>query len=321
MNPEISSLVESIRVDRVSGASAFVKRCNEVFQVAIKSTKSATVDQLRGELWEIGRGLIWSRPGFSSVINSVLFLLNELDNRVASNIQLDLLVDQITSFSEALMKEYAISTTETARNSSKLLKGVRSVLVHSYSNTVKEAFLIAEERPKVYCTESRPGFEGRRFASELSSFGCDCTVITEAAVAHHMNDVEMVLVGGDCLFGDGSIVNKMGTKMIAIIADQYEKPFYAACDSWKILSESARLLHVLEEGDSNEVLDSTVNGVKGRNVYFDVTKPELINGVATEFGLILPSEVSGYVRETGATALLLLSAMTELTPKGHRPDS
>ena len=311
MDPEIGRLVESIRVDRISGASGFVKKCVEVFQVAIKKTRAETADQLTEELWDIGRSLIRSRPTFSTVINPVLFLLNELDHFDVSNGQVRSLMNHMTSFSQELMREYTISKDTTARNASKLLEGVRSVLVHSYSGTVKEAILLADVRPKVYCTESRPGFEGRRLASELSSLDYDCTVITEASVAHHLSDVEMVLVGGDCLFDDGSIVNKMGTKMIAILAEHDEKPFYAACDSWKILSDGARLLHVLEEGDPREVLDSTIHDeVKGRNVSFDVTEPELIKGVATEFGVILPTAVSRYVRETGATALHLLSSPT-----------
>ncbi len=310
MDPEIGRLVESIRLDRTSGASAFVKKCIEVFQVALTKTRTGTADQLTEELWDVGRSLIRSRPAFSSVINSVLFLLNELDNLDVSNGR-DSLMNHLTSFSHELMKEYTISKETTAHNASKLLEGVKSVLVHSYSGTVKEAILLAAVSPRVYCTESRPGFEGRRLAYELSSLEYDCTVITEASVAHHLGEVEMVLVGGDCLFEDGSIVNKMGTKMIAILSKRDEKPFYVACDSWKILSESARLLHVLEEGDPSEVIDSTVHeNVKGRNLYYDVTEAELINGIATEFGLISPTEVSRYVRETGATAIHLLSSLT-----------
>lgn len=310
MNPEIGRLVESIRIDRRSGASAFVKKCIEVFQLAITKTRAETAEQLTEELWDVGRSLIRSRPAFSSLINSVLFLLNELDNFDISSGKVDSLRNHLTQFSQELMKEYAISKETTARNASKLLEGVKSVLVHSYSGTVKEAILLADDKPKVYCTESRPGFEGRRLASELSFLDIDCTVITDASVAHHLSEVEMVLVGGDCLFEDGSVVNKMGTNMIAILAENDEKPFFAACDSWKILSESARLFHMFEEGDPSEVLDSAIHEkVKGRNVYFDVTEPGLIKGIVTEVGLILPKDVSGYVRETGATALHLLSSL------------
>lgn len=268
--------------------------------------RTVSIHEFVEGLWSIGRALSVARPTIATIINSAAYILHEVNSAADEANDTKALSKHLMTSSYELIREYQLAVENATKSASGIFKDGDKVLTHSYSNTVKNALLRSEKRLEIFCTESRPLFEGRRLAEELASSGMDCTVISDAAVAHHISDIDLAVVGADTILNNGSIVNKIGTRMIAIISKYERKPFYVASDTWKVLPQKLTRFLVEEESDTDEIINPGM-GVHGRNVSFDMTDPELISHIVTEFGLIQPSQISRYIKEFDSIPKKLLS--------------
>ncbi len=162
------------------------------------------------------------------------------------------------------------------------------VLTLSRSGTVLAALNGGVESPGSVATvtiaESRPAREGVDVAEELDVAGLDVRVCTDAAVAHLLagGGIDSVLVGADTVLPDGRVVNKTGTRAMAIAADREGVPVYAAAASDKISTEPTPRL---ESGSPDAVYDGREE-VEVVNPTFDVTPADCIDAVLTERGAL-----------------------------------
>ncbi|NIU84802.1 MAG: hypothetical protein GWN31_12955, partial [Candidatus Thorarchaeota archaeon] len=100
-------------------------------------------------------------------------------------------------------------------NTVAMLEGLETVITHSHSSTV---YLALSHRPdlRVIIPESRPLFEGRSLAKDLASHGLKVTLMVDAAMAAFAREADAALVGADSVLADGTIVNKIGTRLLAL---------------------------------------------------------------------------------------------------------
>lgn len=144
----------------------------------------------------------------------------------------------------------------------------------------------------VFVDETRPVLQGARLTAwELSEAGLDVTLICDGMAAHVMSQgiVDLVITGADRVTANGDVVNKIGTRGLAIAARYHDIPFYVACPSSTFDPGTPTGSEVeIEERDPGEVTDSipTVQGIRVRNPAFDVTPAELVAGWITDRGLM-----------------------------------
>jgi len=153
---------------------------------------------------------------------------------------------------------------------------------------------------RVVVTESRPLFEGRVVAQELSALGIPVTLAVDAAMGYMMKAADICVVGADSVLSDGSVVNKIGTFPLAMSALQHKKPFYVLCEKSKFDLRSIFEAHRdMEEGDQSEVLpDQHGPLLTVRNPYFDTTPGTLVSEVITEGGALSREELPRLFTET-----------------------
>ncbi|HEY4976216.1 MAG TPA: hypothetical protein VII83_07120 [Gaiellaceae bacterium] len=108
-----------------------------------------------------------------------------------------------------------------------------TVTTHSASGTVHEA-LIHTPPEQVFCTVSEPGGEGRRLAAALKSEGIQVELISDAEGADAARESNLVLLGADTVFRDGSLVNKIGTGALVKAAADADVPVIVACEIFKL---------------------------------------------------------------------------------------
>ena len=146
-------------------------------------------------------------------------------------------------------------------------------------------------RFRVFVDETRPVLQGARLTAwELSESGLDVTLICDGMAAHLMSEgaVDLVITGADRVTRNGDVVNKIGTRGLAIASRYHGVPFYVACPSSTFDPETPHGADVvIEERDPREVTESipTVPGIRARNPAFDVTPAELVTGWITDRGL------------------------------------
>ena len=152
----------------------------------------------------------------------------------------------------------------------------------SWSGTVRDA--LTELGEPVTVAESRPDREGIELAESLSRDGVDVTVSTDAALAAVLSDREFgaVLVGADTILPNGDIVNKVGTRALAVAAERADVPVYVVAARDKVATDDT--FHS-EEGPASAVYDGE-ESIAVRNPIFDLTPGALVSGVLTEDGLL-----------------------------------
>lgn len=108
-----------------------------------------------------------------------------------------------------------------------------TVMTHSASCTVHEAILHTPPE-RLICTVSEPGGEGRRLAADLKESGINVELIADKDGPDAARDSDLVLLGADTVFRDGSLVNKIGTGEIASAAKDAGVPVIVACETFKL---------------------------------------------------------------------------------------
>jgi len=150
------------------------------------------------------------------------------------------------------------------------------------------------KRIKVIATETRPVLQGARLTVwELRQEGIPVTLITDNMVGYVMSKglVDKVVVGADRVLLSGHVINKIGTYVIAALAGRHGVPFYVAAPTSTIDPRTKVEDVVIEERNPEEVrrvlgkLLITVPDVPVLNPAFDITPPELVEGVITEKGI------------------------------------
>ncbi len=156
----------------------------------------------------------------------------------------------------------------------------------------------------VYVDETRPRNQGGKLTAwELNNAGIPHTIIPDNAAASLMADgkIDMVIVGADRIAANGDTANKIGTLGRAILANEFDIPFYVAAPTSTIDIECATGKEIpIEQRNPDEVLfqsgiDKNGNPVQVRicspgsnalNLAFDVTPAKYITGIITEKGII-----------------------------------
>lgn len=153
---------------------------------------------------------------------------------------------------------------------------------------------------KIFCPETRPYFQGARLTATVCyEMGFDTTVITDNMSAFTMQreGIDVFTSAADAVCLDGHIVNKVGTLQMAIAANHFGIPYYAAGapDKGHPVVDTV----VIEERDPEFVLQAmgvrtAAEGVKGYYPAFDITPPHLVSGVITDTGIYSPFDLHRY---------------------------
>jgi len=154
------------------------------------------------------------------------------------------------------------------------------------------------KRIRVFVTETRPLLQGARLTLwELEREGIPATLIVDSAAGYCMQRgmVHIVMVGADRILPDGSVINKIGTYTLAVLAKRHGIPFYVVAP---LSTFDPKGEVIVEERGKEEVLPQDWGlKVEVFNPAFDLTPPELITGVVTERGILGPQEVGKFAKD------------------------
>jgi len=151
---------------------------------------------------------------------------------------------------------------------------------------------------KVFADETRPLLQGARLTAwELQKSGVDVTLICDnmASIVMKNGWIDAVVVGCDRLAANGDGANKIGTSGVAILAKEYNIPFYMYAPTSTIDLSTAKGADInIEERDGDEITKMwyekpmAPEGVKTYNPAFDITDAKYITAVITEKGIVYP---------------------------------
>jgi methylthioribose-1-phosphate isomerase len=152
----------------------------------------------------------------------------------------------------------------------------------------------AGKKIAVIADETRPFLQGLRLTAwELAKDDIPVTVITDNMAGHIMKSgkVDAVVVGADRIAANGDTANKIGTYMVAVLANEHGIPFYVAAPLTTLdLSLSSGEQIPIEERDPIEIThirgqQIAPDGINVHNPAFDVTPHHLITAIVTDKGV------------------------------------
>ncbi len=166
----------------------------------------------------------------------------------------------------------------------KIIRPNSVIFTHCHSSTIVESLLYAKNKGKkfkVYSTETRPRYQGRKTAKELSNAKIDLTFFVDSAMHEAIESSGIILLGADAILHSG-VINKIGSTAIAEIAQVHKKPVYIISDSWKYFPKQLKI----EERDFHEVWENAPKHVKIRNPAFEKIPKKYIKKIVSELGIL-----------------------------------
>ncbi len=179
-----------------------------------------------------------------------------------------------------------------AKNASSVIDfSNKTVIVQSHSGTILSFFEHQRRHFNnihIIQTESRPVMEGREQAKFLVKSGFKVTFITDSAAARFFPETDLVISGADrvCM---NHFINKTGTYALALLAKEFNKPFYVLSDSRKFFEDDSCINMKEKKKDPKEIWKNPPERLHIRNYYFEAIPNKLVTAIITETGLRKPS--------------------------------
>jgi methylthioribose-1-phosphate isomerase len=301
---DAASVADGIRDMVVRGAPAI--GCAAAYGVALAALnlKDADSDEFVKGMERAFEVLAQSRPTAINLFWAIDRMRNKMNESQGSSTEIaNILLDEAH---EIKREDIEINRT-MGKNGAELLNDGARVLTHCNAGALATAghgtalgvFRSAVEAGKkisVIADETRPFLQGARLTAwEMVQENIPITLISDNMSGHLMShgEIDAIVVGTDRVAGNGDVANKIGTYMVAVLAQRHNIPFYVACP----LSTIDRSINSgkdipIEERPENEVTGYrdcqwAAKGVKVRNPAFDVTPAELVTGLITEKGVVL----------------------------------
>ena len=294
---DVAADVESMET---RGAAPIATAVANALRAQAEESGAADVAQLQAELRAAARRLLATRPTAVSLPNALRYVLQRAEGESVAAVRAS--VDgSVAEFCRRLDTAKADLGTVGAN---RLRDGDR-VMTHCHSTDALACIEAAVEQGKslsAIVKETRPRNQGHITARELAEMGVDVTLVVDSAARRYMNDVDHVLVGADAIAADGSVVNKIGTSGLAVVARERGTPVMVAAQTLKLDPDTLTGQTVdIEMRSEAEVLPderrADVGDVRVENPAFDVTPPRHVDAIVTERGQFPPESVVTLMRE------------------------
>ncbi len=297
--PEIRNYIEQIRSDRNHGASELARLSIEILKFAITKSNASSREQFINDLNFVADNLYLARPVMAPIKNAIRLFQKQLSENMSND--LNALKKTSLVIADNIINTSLAAVNKIAEYATSVLVNGDVIMTQSFSSTVADAFKTGGKKYTLNAIVTRSGTSkiGEMTAQVIQGYGVRVTYIDDTAIGLYINQVKKVFVGADRICSDGSVVNGIGTYLMALAANKHNIPVYILCESLKIDPTLKSDEADLEEKNPNEMIIQGVfpPAITVKNPYFDITPVELITGLITEDGIIPQSEISAYIKK------------------------
>src|SRR4030066_253923 len=303
-------VAECIRTMKIRGAPAIGIAAAMGIALGAQDIKGKNFQEFMEKLRPVFNEMLSTRPTAVNIKWAVeriqSFLMRRKDESV------DRLKKLLIEEAKRILEEDLEVNKAIGRWGADFIKDGDTILTHCNAGalatggygTATAPMLVAKEQGKkiqVIADETRPVLQGARLTAwELMQEGIPVTLITDstAGALMKMGEIDLVIVGTDRTARNGDVANKIGTYSLAVLCKEHKIPFYVAAPLSSIdFSISSGEQIPIEERGPEEVTHIfgkcriAPDGIRVRNIAFDVTPHKYITAIITEKGAFRPKDL------------------------------
>ena len=300
IHPEVEATAEQIASMEIRGAAAIAGAAAGALGTQAEHSSARDAEQFRHELRTAARTLLDTRPTAVSLPNALRYVFERIEGET---------VERLRSTTSSGVREFQ-DRLETAQDDlggigANRLRDGDTVLTHCHSTDVLSCIRAAREQGKslsAIVKETRPRKQGHITATELRGMDVPVTLIVDGAAGRYLDEVDHVFVGADSIAADGAVINKIGTRSLAVTARERDTPIVVAAQTLKLdpATLSGHTVEI-ETRDESEVIDeqtrAEIGEIEVANPAFDVTPPRYVDAIVTERGQFPPESIVMVMRE------------------------
>ena len=300
---------------KVRGAPAIGIAAAYGIYISLKNSKANSLSEFYTELKAVKDYLITARP---TAVN-----LKKALDRIETKFQKSLIANvedaksMLLAEAEDIRREDEAACYAMGQYGLSLLKPNMGVLTHCNAGTIATAkygtclapIYLGHKKGydfKMFVDETRPLLQGARLTTwELNKAGIDVTLICDnmASIVMKNGWIDAVVVGCDRMAANGDGANKIGTSGVAILAKEYNIPFYMFVPTSTLDMNTPTGDDIFIELRKGEEIykmwykkNMAPEGVKTYNPSFDITPAKNITAVITEKGIVYPPYKENFIK-------------------------
>ena len=273
--------VKDIKSLKIQGAENIAVAAVKAFELKLRETSS------KAKLKKYVKILSEARATEPALRNALNYCLANFDKE-----------PQIT---KRVLTHFKGSRPTISQNGATLIKNGMKVFTHCHSSTVERILIEAKRQGKkftVYNTETRPRYQGRITAKELSKHGIKVIHCVDSAGRGQLRQCGLFLIGCDSITKSGKVINKIGTESLLDAANESRIPVYVCTNSWKFDTDSTHNKDTnIEQRDPKEVWDKAPKNVTIFNPAFEKIDLAKTAGAITELGITKPKRLEKTIKK------------------------
>lgn len=303
-------VAEGIKKLWIRGAPAIGIAAAMGIALGAQDIKANNFNEFKKRLEPIFNEMLSTRPTAVNIkwaVERIRKFLKEKRSESVNRLK-ELLIDE----AKKILKEDIEVNKAIGKWGAELIKDGNTILTHcnagalatgGYGTATAPMFVAREQGKKfeVIVDETRPVLQGARLTAwELMKEGIPVTLITDntAGALMNMGEIDLVIVGTDRTARNGDVANKIGTYTVAVLCKKHKIPFYVAAPLSSIdFSITSGKEIPIEERGPEEVThifgkcQIAPDGVRVRNIAFDVTPHKYVTAIITEKGIFRPKDI------------------------------
>ena len=277
-------ICQDIKKLKIQGAENVSNAAIQALELTAKKSRAKNTILFILELDRAKLKLFTLRPTEPQLRNYLDYILREVKNNAD-----DKTITQLKKFTitliQKILKDKKQSFKQLGINGAKLIKNNQVIFTHCHSTNVINILKTAKKKITVHNTETRPLFQGRKTAKDLSHLKIPVKHFVDSAARIAIKDSDIAIFGADAIT-DTKVFNKVGTEMLAIIAKTRRVPVYIATSLWSYDPDQK----IVEERSPKEIWKNPPKGVEIQNFAFEKIPFKLIKGIITEKGILKPKK-------------------------------
>jgi translation initiation factor 2B subunit (eIF-2B alpha/beta/delta family) len=228
-HPAIKTVTDRIVRDLIGGAVDTAREVMDAMAQVAADSQADTLAALYVDLDQAAYAVMKICPSLAPPINVLHMMMGTIESDLERNVavieakkNLEMTQASFHQFIDNALNKIAMIGAELVNDGDR-------VFMFSMSSSVWKVLRYAKETGKnftVLVTEARPANEGIWTVDEMVKSGVPVEVSIDACLSELVASSNIAFAGVDAVGADGSVFNKSGTYLAALVAREYGVPFY-----------------------------------------------------------------------------------------------